>query len=221
MNALTSFESGDVFDGSSITANDGGTILLSNLTTLAEVDITSNASIVSLPALTSYSDLGSSYNTVTQAINGGTLTLGGNNSLILSGEDIDISASGANSTIDMNALTSFESGDVFDGSSITANDGGTILLSNLTTLAEVDITSDASVLSLPALTSYSDLGSSYSTVAQALDGGLLDLSNLISIPDGTISFTADGTNSIVDISSLVDSFTNLEIDERNGGVVRR
>ena len=86
----------------------------------------------------------------------------------------------------------------------------------MTSLTDVNLTSDNSILALLALIAYNG-----DNQTQSLNGGTLDLRNLKDIPTGKLQVLANGTNSIVDISSLIATDASLQIEELNGGIVRK
>ena len=211
---LTTFEGTNVFTPSSIIAQDGGLVQAENLETITQVNLSANNSTLELPGVNSLTGTNSGADTrfdnTIDALNGGSLTLG----TISFDGDVDIQAVGEGSLVSLPNLTTFEGSEVFSPSSIVAQNGGIIQVDNLSSITEVDVTSDNSPLTLLALEI-----SSGNNLAQALNGGLLDLSNLTTIPDGLLTILADGTNSIVNISSLSVGEDFLQTQEVDGGTI--
>ncbi|TRT44375.1 MAG: tandem-95 repeat protein, partial [Microcystis aeruginosa Ma_QC_C_20070703_M131] len=104
-----------------------------------------------------------------------------------------IYADGNNSVVDLSNLTSW-SDDQPETSSLSATNGGTVILDKLTTLQGIDqITANT--------------------------GGYIDLSDVTTLNSNNTQIIADGTGSIIDLSNLT-SFTGLTFTATNGGVIR-
>ena len=123
---------------------------------------------------------------------------------------IQIEADGLNSQVDLSSLGSFSNSAADPDSSLSALNSGTILAANLTNLDGVDLTSDNSILSFLALTTYSG-----NNLAQALNSGTLNLNNLASVPSGILTVRANGLGSVVNVANI-GGLTEEEVD---GGVI--
>ncbi|MBD2152111.1 Ig-like domain-containing protein [Pseudanabaena sp. FACHB-1277] len=148
-----------------------------------------------------------------EAVNGGQVNL--KNTTQITGGLTGIISDGVGSFVNLSSLTNFTKTGR-GSSSITSHNGGTVEAIKLTSLTDVNLTSDNSILALLALIAYNG-----DNQAQALNGGTLDLRNLKDIPTGKLQVLANGTNSIVDISSLIATDASLQIEELNGGIVRK
>jgi hypothetical protein len=134
-----------------------------------------------------------------------------------------ISASGGNSTLIAPAATNV------DGLGLEAVNGGSLSLPSVSTYTQggncLNVVWQAngsnSLLNLPALTSLTGASCAGLTV-QALGGGVLRLTNLATISEGALSFLADGSSSLLDVSALQQSPGNLRtvsFEARNGGTL--
>ena len=196
------------FNDAKIEVRSGGTVTADKLATLNTVHLYNTSSTLALPAVTSYIGNGN-----IEVSTGGTTTLAGLQTIVTT--STDIIAAGTGSKIDLPSLISFSDNiNDFNDAKIEVRSGGTVTADKLATLNAVHLYNTSSTLELLALTSYSGNNS-----AQAYNGGLLNLKNLTSIPTGKLSVLADGTNSIVDISSLIVGAASLQIQETNGGKV--
>ena len=112
-------------------------------------------------------------------------------------------AGGAAAAPDFGALPSI------DGQNISVDAGGTLSLPLVTGYTNTGdnhtlrASGVGSVLSLPNVTTITGSGNAYDPLTiQATSGGLVGLGALTQVPEGPVSFTADGTNSQIDLSSL-------------------
>jgi hypothetical protein len=129
----------------------------------------------------------------------------------------------AGMTVDFPALTNLTAGDIL------ASGGAVVTLPNLASHANGagcfvntwEARGAGSVLDLSALTNLT--GSTCGTPGfEATAGGRLILNRLAVIADGNLSFLADGTNSMVDLSALTESLAaqrTVSFEARNTGTV--
>ncbi|MFI5455338.1 MAG: Ig-like domain-containing protein [Isosphaerales bacterium] len=219
-------------DGASLNLVDGGTIDLPAGTTLKSGALTIDNSA---PGLTALTDLTGTNVTLR---NGGNVTFSAGMALKNGSLTID------NTAADLSSL-----GDL-SGTLVTLQNGGTADLRNVTKIDDAGFSIDAGItLALPGVTSYTggtnnrtivvtgassvlDLsgvttftgqaGSASQLQVQALDGGLVKLGGVSSLTSGHVSFDADGTGSVIDLSSLT-SFDSTDatslIESTSGGSI--
>ncbi len=145
--------------------------------------------------------------------------------LVASGIGLNISISGATSSIDLSHVTSFnsvsisvDSGGVFTPpTAITSYSYG----SDVTTIQAAGA---ASKIDFSHVTSFSG-GNSGSSHLYATSGGLVDASAIASITTGATDVYASGNGSVVDLTSLTtfggtNSFQTRRIHADSGGTVR-
>jgi hypothetical protein len=126
-------------------------------------------------------------------------------------------------TVNFSGLTNLAAGNV------TVNSGGMASAPNLTRHNEFggcigntwSATGAGSVLDFTSLTNLTGAdcgGINFNGTA----GGHILLGNLSSLAEGSVSFLADGTNSVIDLSSLTQSFAtnhSVSLEARNAGVI--
>lgn len=108
--------------------------------------------------------------------------------------------------VDFAALTNLTSGNV------TVNSGGTVTTPSLVSHSQITgcsgntwlVTGAGSVLDLSALTTLAGAGCGTHNL-HAKAGGTMDLRNLPLVSDGTLTFLADGGNSVMNLSSLAQT----------------
>jgi RHS repeat-associated protein len=144
-----------------------------------------------------------------------------------SGDDVTINRSGINLTVtfsqgnpNVRSLSLFAlNGSVLTLSGLTSYTGPTLNLSP--TIEASGAGSRIDLSSLTTLTGTTGLSGTVNLNAKA--GGTIDLSNLTETATGRIAFLADGSNSVVDLSSLTN-FGNVNyassLIARNGGTVQ-
>ncbi|MDE5091130.1 MAG: hypothetical protein O4750_04930, partial [Trichodesmium sp. St18_bin3_1_1] len=128
---LNNFSGTDVYKPSFIKTENNGSVTAKKLKTLKVVDLSADNSTLSFSAVNSFS--GKS-DTVIQARNEGKLTLGART---ISG-DVDITATGEGSVVNLPRLTNFYGTDVYQPSFILAEDGGKVKVKKLTGITNVD-----------------------------------------------------------------------------------
>ena len=142
--------------------------------------------------------------------------------LFISGNPI-LSASGANSTLIAPVATNI------DGLGLEALNGGSLSLPAVTSYAKPapcvlvvwQASGSNSVLDLPAAVIVAGSNCAGFTI-QALGGGVLRLTNVASISEGALTFLADGSNSLLDLSALQQSpgtLRTVSFEARNGGTI--
>lgn len=220
-----------------ITASAGGSLLLNNLPavtdgTLLFVADGSN-SIVNLPALAAS---GGPRTVTLSAANGGTvaapLFFGAANCVVSLQNGGVFPAAQQRQLLGFNisampvtfsALTNLGIGDV------TVSAGGAVSAPSLTQYLPSGVcagntwqsTGAGSLLDFPALTNFAGPGCGVLNV-KAASGGLLRMAGLSSIREGTLSFLADGLNSVLDLSPLTQCLASLRtvsFEARNSGVI--
>ena len=212
---LKTFSGKDLYQPSSITVKDGGTLKANKLLTMKEVDLFANNASLTLPGVKNFS--GKS-DTVIQARNEGKLTLGART---ISG-DVDITATGEGSVVNLPLLNNFSGTDVYQPSFIKAENNGSVTAKKLKTLKEVDLYADNSTLSLSAVNNFSGKSD---TVIQARNEGKLTLgARTIS---GDVDITATGEGSVVNLP-LLNNFSGTDVyqpsfikAENNGSVTAK
>ncbi|MDY7005452.1 MAG: hypothetical protein SWX82_16355, partial [Cyanobacteriota bacterium] len=162
---LKTFSGKDVFQPSSITVRDGGKIEANKLATMTQVDLYADNSNLQLPAVNNFTGID---DTVVKATNEGKLTLGAKT---ISG-DVDITATGEGSVVNLSRATGFQGKDVFRPSFIKAENDGTVKANKLKTIKQVDLYSDNSNLQLPAVNNFTGIDD---TVVRATNEGKLTL----------------------------------------------
>ncbi len=137
------------------------------------------------------------------------------NGQIAISDTTEITANGAGSSIVLPTLETFIDSDNLSADGfLSVINGGTIVADNLTTLSGVDLFSNGSNLSFLNLLNYGG-----NNLIQAINTGTLNLSNLTEIPTGELDIVADGTDSFVDVSSLLTGVDSFTTDARNGGII--
>lgn len=221
-----------------VQATAGGTMLLSNLTTVTEGNLFFLAdgagSLLDLGGLTQ--SPGITYPVSFEARNNGTIHMpqfpggqmvsvtlktGGMLPVAQLRELRGITVSGM--TVDFPALTNITTGNIrVDGGGmvtsplLTGHDGGFFC-----SVSTWEASGPGSVLDLSQLVSLS--GPSCGRLEfVATSGGTVILSNLPAVTEGTLTFSADGTNSLVDLSGLLDSTATVRtvaFEVRNAGTI--
>ncbi len=229
--------------GTSFVARAGGELVLPALTTFLQDTQTNNrqanfiaegaTSHVSFPVLTTFSSTTAQNSQVNmQATLGGQIDFGGLKSL--GGGNVDVVASGPDSTINFNALTTVPAGKTrFESRGGTSHLGFAQLQSVTNTGFEAF---EGAVISLPKMTQFSHAGAANNQQAlltadgagstidapaltalapvlltnariqmRASAGGLLDLSSVSTINDGLYSILVEGAGSKVDLTSLTSA----------------
>ena len=201
-----------------VQANSGGRVTLGGISTITSggTSFTANGtdSTIDLSGLT---ELAHS----TMSVSGGGRILG--NSGLLSLDYVDLALDGPTSALPTAQLTSFGNG------TISVN-GAALDLGNLATASGISVNLSGGVTqSLPKLTSYAgasnrsdfllasgtesvlDLshmiafsGSNYGIAVLASSGGRVKLGGISTITSGVTSFTANGTDSTIDLSGLTE-----------------
>jgi hypothetical protein len=179
-----------------------------------------------------------------QALAGGRIELGALG--VISGGALSVLADGTNSVVDLSGLVEAH------GASFTVQGAGQLWMASATNLDACSLyASGGAVLSLPGVRRYQDgntccrtwqasgagsvlslpgltnlVGNTFSSIwaqnIQALAGGRIELGALGVISGGAVSVLADGTNSVVDLSTL-NSFNPAQATfvATNGGVILR
>ena len=178
----------------SMDAMNGGQILAPNLTSLDNIGLTLDAT-----GIMNTSQI-SSYTNGTATMDGATPDLSG----ITNADGAGFVATGG-ATIDLSGLTDYNASTAFVATSLKADGANSELL--MTDVSTITGNTAASVR----------------TVIEALDGGLVDFQSVTAIDDGKFNITADGANSMIDLSSLEDaeSIGNVDstIKASNGGII--
>ena len=216
----------------------GGTVNLSGLTTIDEpnagVQFTSNGSgsQLNLPALTSFTgDGGSSTFVIT-----GSAAVSASRLTTFSGVQLSLDGSGSIATSQWSSLTSDSSITVtggsyslaaltdVDGSSLYAQNGGTLSLPNLSSYTETDnttleATGVNSTLNLSALTTLGDMSNYWH--AEALAGGTVNLSGLTTIdePNAGVQFTSNGSGSLSSTFRRLQALPEMVAAPRSSSLV--
>jgi hypothetical protein len=219
LSGLTNLVGGDC-GALNIWAMGGGLVVLSNVVTIPESYVAVLAdgtnSVVDLSGLVDY--LGSSKSLALEARSGGS---------ILVPQLVD--ARGVSIMLKLGGFISTAQITNIDKSSLYVSGGAVLSLPGLRSYGgRTDCGSSTwqasgagSVLDLSGLTNLAG-GDCGSVNIQALSGGQVVLSNVVRIPDSNVSVLADGTNSVVDLSSLVDylgSSKSLALEARSGGSI--
>ena len=187
---LKTFSGKDVYQPSSITVKDGGQFEAKKLATMKEVDLFANNSSLTLPGVKSFS--GKS-DTVIKATNEGKLSL----TAKTISNDVDITATGEGSVVQLPRLTAFNGKNVYGPSFILAEDGGTVQANKLKTIKDVHLYADNSKLNLSGASSFSGTDD---TVIRATNEGKLSLT--AKTISGDVDITATGEGSVVQLSRL-------------------
>lgn len=117
-----------------------------------------------------------------------------------------------------------------DGASFYARAGQQIALPNIASFTDSsgccgavwEANGTGAVVRLPALTNLAG-NPTWAMEVRALAGGLMELSSVTTLPDSHLYALADGTNSIVDLSSLPEFLgvsRTLTLEARNAGLIR-
>ena len=229
-------------DGVSIYVSGGATLSLSQLTSYAS---TSSATIqasgagsrLDLSGLTTL-DGPAGFNTIqVNAVSGGVVDL---HSLAkLDQGAVSFNADGANSLVDLSALTSFSTNGSYDSSIRVANGGEVRVNDGLTALNRVDLTLGLGTLKTVQLTSITNASLSVSESGVDLSGigsldgvsiyvsggAMLSLSQLTSYAStSSATIQASGAGSRLDLSGLTTldgpaGFNTIQVNAVSGGVV--
>jgi hypothetical protein len=213
LSGLTTMTRTNFADAALLRASDGGTILSPNLATLGalpvEVDgMTSSVNLASLANVNGTSFI---------STNGGTITTPVLSSYSGSSGVSNIFATGTGSLVDMSSLTAF-SGGTFNRTNVIAT-GGRVEIDNVTQIVSgitlIDANDGGRVV-LTDLTTFSRSFNSDSGRLRASNGGVIDSPNLASVSD--VNVEVSGATSSMDLSSLSSaSFTNFTAS--NGGII--
>ncbi len=225
--------------GSSLYVQKGGTLALPNLTNYTETDnttfeATGANSTLDLSALTTLGSMSTSWRA--EALDGGTVNLSKLTTINEPNADVQFTADGSGSQLNLSALTSF-TGDAAN-STFAVTNSATVLASGLTTLSGLQITLDGS--GAIATSQWSSLtgggltitGGSYSLAGlndvsgsslYVQKGGTLALPNLTNYTEtDNTTFEATGANSTLDLSALTtlgSMSTSWRAEALDGGTV--
>lgn len=207
-----------VYGGLNLLSSNGGSLKLTGLTAYQgsnESDITVEAkgvgSQIDLSDVTSLTG-GKTLNVLNiNALQGGQVNLG--NLTKISGGTTEVLADGVSSAINLSKLTEFIDDD-FDRSLLKTRNGGSINVSQVTKLEEVDLSSDNSVLYLEKLTTYTGDNN-----VNATNGGQISLIRLNSIVGQILQVTAAGSRSKIVISQQLDPSEYLTQEVSGGDVI--
>jgi hypothetical protein len=205
-------------NNTNITVTGGGSVDLSGVTSITGSDSIisqGSGSQINLSNLTSFQkDPNNYYSTGTLEVdNGGTINLSNLSSLT----GVNLNSSGTGTVLNLPSLTS----DVHNSATntnpyqinISATNGGSVQLPNDTLLEDLNITSNNGTLSLPSVTALSG-------TVDATNGGQINLQNANFIPTNqNLQADADGSGSLVNISTLPSNLSPLTISQTNSGVV--
>ncbi len=220
LEGVTNYDSNVTYYGAYFVVSGGSDLDLSKLTSISNglyglnVTVTDQSSVVDLGSLGSLATLYSSPSTLS-ATDGGTILLDPSMTGI---DDAYVTIDSA-SSIPVLSSAGFTS---LTDSFLYVQGTATIPLDNLTDLDGTSIyVQDGAYLSLTGVFAYNN-DTYYNPTFSATSGSTLDLSNLGSI-SGTngVVITADGTNSLINLSSLtvVDTTSGGSFSETNGGLI--
>jgi hypothetical protein len=213
LSALTTLTRTNFADTARLRATGGGTILTPNLSSIGTllVEVDGAASSVNLASLTSVD--GTSF----VALNGGTVAptalaaYSGNSGVS------NIFATGTGSLVDMSSVTTF-SGGTFNRTNVIAT-GGRVELDNVaqivTGITNIEANDGGRVV-LTDLTTFSRSFNSDTGRLRATNGGTIESPNLALVSDVTVEVL--GATSTIDFSSLA-SATATNFTASNGGVI--
>jgi hypothetical protein len=219
-NKILSIPSLTNINSSSLFAAANASLTLPNVTSYAEAPFASTTwranganSKIDLTSITSVT--GTNGNLFIEALSGGTIELDGLASTAT--RDINFTADGATSVMNLNALTSAT--DTSQLSNLTISNGATLISPVLATYNGGSITVNNQTLSIPSLTNI-DSSSLFTQV-----NGILTLPNVTTYAEAAFASTtwrASGTNSKIDltpITSVSGTNGNLFIEAQSGGIV--
>ena len=165
---------------------------------------------------------------------------------------IQVVSDGVGTTIDFSALTEWTDGNRYGVSHLKSTNGGVILADQLASLTGVGVHVESGyTLSLPSLTTFAggfdeqavfeaagtgsrlDLSAllvmsgddDSDTRVRATAGGVVDLSALVTISSGAVTFGSSGTDSLIDLSSLVawtddNPYKTSSLQATNSGMIQ-
>ena len=204
----------------------GGTVTLSGLTTIntgtVVLEADGTASVLNVPALTTFTEAnGWTYSTL-QASNSGTVNDG--NLATLSNVNLTVAGPGENLTL--GSVTSFNSGNIAVSGGASLSLPGVTSYTGNTGATTLEATGTGSVLTLAHLTSVTQTANNYQaqTNFEALAGGTVTLSGLTTINTGTVVLESDGTGSVFNVGVLTgfteaNGWTYSLLQASNGGTM--
>ena len=210
------------FDGSSAYVDAGDSLTLPDVTSYSNLNggtsflrATGAGSTLSLPNLTS---LGTVHNYLeVQALQGGQTDLPSLTAITSTSPYVQIESNGSGSSIDLSDLTSFSGTSGYP--KLTVTQGGTVLDPNLTTFANVTITTDpTATFAVPATQTFSfPSGTTTINTGTVLDQGTLSLqSNATLDIEGGLTINGQGSLSTSSNSTLEVSGNLLGNTTNNG-----
>jgi hypothetical protein len=213
LSALTTFTRTNFTDAARLRATGGGTIITPNLASIGTllVEVDGATSSVNLGSLTSVNS------TSFTALNGGTVAPTSLTTYSANSSGSNILATGTGSLVEMSSVTTF-SGGTFNRTNVIAT-GGRVELDNVaqivngTTNIEAN---DGGQVVLTDLTTFSRTNNSDLGRLRASNGGAIESSNLASVSDVTVEIS--GATSTIDFSSLA-SATTTNFTATNNGVI--
>ncbi len=201
-----SFAALATFTSSNITVSGGGTVSLPKVTAYAgsggnnTFEATGTGSTLTLANLTGVTETSSAYQAqvMFEALAGGTVTLSGLHTINTG--TVILEADGANSVLNVSALTGFAEANGWTVSTLQASNSGTVGDGSLATLSNVDLNVAGPGENL-TLTSLTSLTSGNITVSA---GGKLSLPGITSYAGsgGNNTFEATGTGSTLTLANL-------------------
>jgi len=215
LDALTSFTGKLYFSNSGFHANNGGVILTPSLTTIHDGTITSDT-----PGNLNLSQ-------VTTLTGSGTVDVGGGVHDLSSLTNLGVPINLTNGAIPL--LTSLTT---LENASICITGGAVLELPLITSLVTLENANNnlkaegvGSRLSFPNATSIQGpTGVSDNFYITALDGGRVEIPKATGITSGAVTFTSDGTGSVIDLDDLATFtgnlyFSNSGFHALNGGTI--
>ncbi len=239
------------FSGSSITVSGGGTVSLPKVTSdtgsggTTTIEATGTGSTLTLANLTSVTQAPNNYQAQTQflALAGGTVNLSGLKTIDTG--TVTLEADGANSTLDVSALTGFTQANGWTDSTLQASNSGTVADGGLAGLSGVNLNivgpgealtlsglasfgggnvtvSGGATLSLPKIAGYTGTGNT--TMFEATGAGsILTLANLTSVTQTANNYQAQtqflalagGTVTLSGLKTINTGTVVLEADGAN------
>ena len=241
--AITSYSNTSIYTQPFQVSGNGSLLSLPQLTSISngfvDIDASGAGNAILLPSLTSFTSYGTFSETTGARILFGALSP----ARLLSVVDVSIIVDGTSPLPLLNEFRSVNDGSItvlggsyvqpnlinVDGSSLTVQNGGQLVLPAVTSYASTSTYTDSPTLeatganSLLYLPTAATLAATSQTVVEALDGGQAIFAELTAIPADAdnLQVTADGSGSLVDLSALVQYDDNVfaNLQATNGGQI--
>ncbi|MGK7956997.1 MAG: Calx-beta domain-containing protein, partial [Crocosphaera sp.] len=212
---LTAFNGKDVYLPSFIEVKNDATLKAQKLATIKQVDLYADNSKLELLGLNNLTGIDDN---VVKARNQGKLTLAAKT---ISG-DVDITAIGKDSLVDLSGLKNFNGKDVYLPSFIEAKNNGVIKASRLESLEQVDLYADNGTIQLSGVKDLSLNGIDDNAIKATNQGKLTLGAKTLS---GDVDITSSGEGSVVNLPKLTrflgkDVYLPSFIEAKNGGKVK-